>query len=198
MLVMRNFLILLFLSLSFSSFTYSQTPSAGVKSTGNSDHEQLKALVVKLLKWHEADKIGDFDPLLKAQTDSIYRGIDWDVHTKRVAELERTGFFTKSFLDNYQKIAEHLDKELKQNSTKYYVGELPPYGNGTNEWCNCQDFPSDIWMKLKIVELKTVENSATFKWTWGDGEFYSVKAIKENAVWKIEELERFHVKYFSW
>jgi hypothetical protein len=117
---------------------------------------------------------------------------------KRETALDKTNFFTKCFLDNYQKIALHLDKELKQNKTKYIVGELPPYGNDANEWCNCQDYPSKIWKLLKIVALKITDNSATFKWTWGDNYFYSIKAEKENNIWKIAELERFNIKDFSW
>src|ERR1041385_2298962 len=115
-----------------------------------------------------------------------------------MAELEKTDLFAKDFLDNYQNIALHLDKELKQNKTKYFVGDLPPYGDETNEWCNCQDYLGNIWKHLKIVDLKINDNSATFKWTWGDNFFYSVKTRKENNVWKITELETFTIKHFSW
>ena len=140
----------------------------------------------------------DFEPLLKNPKDTIYTGIDWQAHKKRVAELEKTNFFTKSFLDNYQQIALHLDKELKQNKTKYIVGELPPFGDDASEWCDCQDYPGNFWKRLKIIVLKINNNSATIKWTWGDNFFYSLKASKENNIWKIAEMERFNIIYFSW
>jgi len=183
---------------SFTSFAYSQNTKVTTTTNTKSDSAELKALVVKLLQWHETDHTLDFDPLLKNPKDTIYSGIDWQAHKKRVAELEKTGFFTINFLNNYQNIALHLDKELKQNKTKYVVGELPPYGNDANEWCNCQDYPSNSFKHLKIVGLKINDNSATFKWTWGDGSFYSVKAKKENNSWKIAELEQFNIKNFSW
>jgi len=181
----------------FSSFAYSQNTKVTVTANTKSDSAELKALVVKLLRWHNTDKKMDFEPLLKNPKDTIYTGIDWQAHKKRVTELDKTNFFTKSFLDNYQKIALHLDKELKQNKTKYIVGELPPFGNDANEWCNCQDYPSNFW-NINIVALKINDNTATFKWTWGDNIFYSIKAKKENNMWKIAEMERFSIKDFSW
>jgi hypothetical protein len=192
--IISSYLILCF----FTSFAYSQNIKVATRTNSIIDSADLKVLVVKLLKWHDADKNSDFEPLLKNPKDTIYTGIDWKAYKIRVAELEKTNLFSKDFLYNYQKIASHLDKELKQNKTKYYVGELPPYGNDVNEWCNCQDFPSNIWKRLKIVALKINDNSATFKWTWGDKFFYSVKAKKENKIWKIAELERFNIQNFSW
>jgi hypothetical protein len=183
---------------SFSGFAYSQNTKVTATANVKSDSADLKALVVKLLKWHEKDNNMDFEPLLKNPKDTIYTGIDWQAHKKRVTELEKTNLFTKSFLDNYQQIALHLDKELKQNKTKYIVGELPPFGSDANEWCDCQDYPSNYLKRLKILALKINNNSATFKWTWGDDFFYSIKAQKENNIWRIAEMERFNIKNFSW
>jgi len=183
---------------SFSGFAYSQNTKVTATANAKSDSADLKALVVKLLKWHEKDNNMDFEPLLKNPKDTIYTGIDWQAHKKRVTELEKTNLFTKSFLDNYQQIALHLDKELKQNKTKYIVGELPPFGSDANEWCDCQDYPSNYLKRLKILALKINNNSATFKWTWGDDFFYSIKAQKENNIWRIAEMERFNIKNFSW
>jgi hypothetical protein len=193
-----NIIARLLILFSFSSFAYSQNTIVTSTANSKSDSADLKALVVKLLKWHETDQNGDFEPLLKNPKDTIYTGIDWQAHKKRITELDRTNLFTKSFLDNYQKIALHLDKELKQNKTKYIVGELPPFGNDANEWCNCQDYPGNFWKHLNILALKMNDNSATFKWTWGDNFFYSIKARKENNIWKIAEMERFTIENFSW
>jgi hypothetical protein len=193
-----SFISRLLIFCSITNFTFSQNTKVAATTNVKTDTADLKALVVKLLKWHDTDKNLDFEPALQNPKDTVYSGIDWTAHKKRVSELEKANIFTKDFLDNYQKIASHLDKELKQNKTKYIVGELPPYGNDANEWCNCQDYPSNIWKRLKVVALKINDNSATFKWTWGDNFFYSLKAKKENNSWKISELERFNIKSFSW
>ncbi len=186
---------------SFQNFAYSQNINPTLKTSiakkNQSDSVDLNILVIKLLRWHNTDKNSDFEPLLKNSTDTVYTEIDWQIHKKRFVDLAKTNFFSKAFLDNYQKIALHLDKELKQNKIKYIVGDLPPYEH-SNEWCNCQDFPSNFWTRLKIVALKIDNNSATFKWTWGNNFFYSVKAKKENNVWKIAELEKFNIENFIW
>src|SRR5215471_18026072 len=188
---------LIFLVLT-STCLYSQStsnkPQTSIPVGFTKDSLELKTLVIDLLKWHEKDKHADFD---FKKNDSVYVGIDWQKHKARMTELEGTNLFTKHFLDNYQKIALHLDKELRENKEKYYVGDLPPYGNESNEWCNCQDYLGNIWNVLKIVNLKIKDTTATFKWTWSKGFSYSVKATKENNVWKIAELERFNITNFS-
>ncbi len=187
-------LILCFLA----NIAYSQNKKIATPINYKNDRANLQALVIKVLKWHDKDKNLDFEPLLKNPNDSLYLGLNWHSHKKRVKELEKTNFFSKDFLDNYEKIAFHLDKELKKNKIKYKVGYLPPYGNGANEWCECQDLPSDDWKSIKIVQLKIIDNSAIFKWTWGDNLSYIVKAKKENKIWKISELEKFNIRNFTW
>lgn len=181
----------------FTNAAFSQTSKVAT-TIAKSDSADLKALVIKLLKWHEADNNSDFELIQKNPKDTIYSSIDWQAHKRRMVELEKTGFFTQDFFNNYQNIASHLDKQLKTNKIRYVVGELPPYGNGANEWCNCQDYPSNSFNRIKIVALKYAENVASFKWTWGNKFFYSVKAKKEKNIWKIADLERFKVENFSW
>ena len=186
----------------FSSNTYSQITKIKSNKIGSTnfknDSAKLKLLVVKLLKWHENDKNYDFDVKTNNPKDTFYAGINWLAHKKRMVELEKTNFFTKDFLYTYQTIAIHLDKELRFNKIKYVVGYLPPYGNDANEWCNCQDYPSDSWNKLRISNIKINNNLATFKWDWGDNIFYSIKAKNEYGVWRIDGLERFAIRNFTW
>jgi hypothetical protein len=130
--------------------------------------------------------------------DSNYTEIDWTVHKNRVSELTNTGFFTKTFLDNYTNIAQFLDKELKRNPIKYRMGELPPYGKDVNEWCHCKDYPSDSLTKLTISNMNKYGDSSTFKWSWGDSSSYFVTAKKENNTWRISSLEGFDLKNFYW
>ena len=161
------------------------------------DSIKLKKLVINLLEWHAKDTGDDFDVI--SSHDSIYVGINWQSHKKRMAQLAKTNFFTKNFLDNYQNIALHLDKELKENKEKWLVGDIPPYSDDANDWCNCQDYPSDNWQNtLKIINLNIKDTIATFKWTWSKDFSYSVKAVKENEIWKIAELERFSIENYSW
>lgn len=161
-----------------------------------SDSLELLDLTKNLLKWHEADFKGDFLPT--SDNDNIYIGIDWSAHKARMVELSKTNFFTAEFMKNYEEIALQLDKELKQNPIKYYKGELPPYGNDASEWCNCQDYPSNIWEHLGIRNIKQGKDIVSYYWTWGEGLNYFVQAKLENGKWKIAYLEGFDKKNYTW
>ena len=172
-----------------SSFTEMTTTTA-------SDSLELTALIKNLLKWHEPDRLEDFDVI--SSDDSIYTGINWDVHRKRMLQIRETKFFTEDFLENYQNIAIYLDKELKKNPKRYYVGELPPYGNGANEWCDCQDYAYNWEHFFMIVDLKIDTDFANFKWTWDKEHYYFIRAQKDNNSWRISYMERFDIKNFIW
>lgn len=169
----------------------------GFSQSRSADSIQLTTLIKSVLKWHQADRGFDFEPIKTNPKDSIFSGINWQSHKKRLKQLEQTNFFSKDFLDTYQKIAEHLDRELKENKTKYYEGDLPPYDHA-NEWCNCQDYPAGGLSHLKITNLAIEKDIASFKWTWAKNFSYSVKAKKEKGSWRISELEMFNTKNFSW
>ncbi|HLA57411.1 MAG TPA: hypothetical protein VK622_01555 [Puia sp.] len=169
-----------------------------ISSNSSNDSFELASLVVKVLKWSESDRQIDFNVTKTNSGDSIYSGIDWSTHKKRMADLSKTDFFTDDFLNNYNNIALHIDKELKTNPTKYLEGDIQPWSDDTNDWCKCQDFPDSIWEKLKIVDLISHGDSANFKWSWGDNYYYSVKTKKENGSWRISYLERFDIQKFSW
>jgi hypothetical protein len=176
-----------------------QANPAGTSSNDlKGDSIELRQLIIKLLKWHESDLHGVDFPLVSDKTsDSIYTGINWAAHKQRVKQLENTGFFTKEFLSTYQKIAEHLDKELKHNKEKYRIGDLPPYDHA-NEWCDCQDYPTNVWKRLRIKSIKINGESATFKWTWASDFSYSVRAQKVGGNWQIAQLEKFDIRNFIW
>ncbi len=188
-------------SLFFCSLIGTTQTNEAKANTDNfkTDSVELRQLIFKLLKWKESElpHNEDFPLITDKANDSIYIGINWVAHKRRIKQLENTGLFTQEFISTYQKIAEHLDKELKQNKIKYYVGELPPYDHA-NEWCDCQDYPINVWKRLRITNVKITDHLASFKWTWARDFFYSVKAQKTNGKWKIAQLEKFSIKNFIW
>ena len=167
------------------------------KTDSRNDALELENLIKKLYKWSETKSSQeDFEPLLVKNTDSVYTGLDLKRHQKRLKELGNTHFFSEEFIRNYDKIAVTINEKMKDKSLVYYVGELPPYGNDANTWCDCQDNPDKYWEKIKIQNLIIKDNKATFNWTWGDGFKYKVKAVKENNVWKISYLQGFNIQEF--
>jgi hypothetical protein len=133
----------------------------------------------------------DFDVKTNNASDTVYAGIDWDAHNKRLKAIKESNYFDLQFIDNYQKIAEGLDAALKSGKMIWPVNELPPFGYDANPWCNCQDNPDNYWDILKITGLKIGNDHASFSWTWGNGFEYKVKASKKNGTWKISYLDGF-------
>ena len=138
----------------------------------------------------------DFEPLLLKEADSVYAGLDLERHKMRINELRETNLFTDQFISNYDKIGLIIDKKLRDKSWVWNVGELPPFGNGANPWCNCQDNPDNFWEKIILKDANFANNLATFNWSWGDGFNYKAKAVLANGIWKIDYLEGFDPKVF--
>ena len=171
--------------------TINQTSS--IKSD---DKEKLQQLVRQLYEWHETKSShNDLDPIADKQ-DSTYIGLDLKKHEQRLAEIKQTGFFADQFIDNYNHIAITIDKGLKSKTIEWHVGDLPPFGNDANPWCNCQDNPDKYWLTMTINKIAFDNNTATFTWTWGNNFEYKVRAIKQNDKWKIAYLQGFDFKEF--
>lgn len=160
------------------------------------DQEDLLKLTRNLYNWHETkSSMHDFEPI-NDDKDSAYIGLDLVQHKKRLTELKQTGFFASEFIDNYNNIAFSIDADLKKKKMEWLIGELPPFGNGANPWCNCQDNPENYWKTLTIKYFVFGDNMATYYWTWGNDFEYKVIAIKADGEWKISYLEGFDVSDF--
>lgn len=156
------------------------------------DTAGLQQRVTELYQWHEKtwDILSDFPPKQTHPSDSLYSGIDWEIHEKNVALLHSSGLFTRGFFDTYQAEAEQMDKEMSSGAVDYYVGEIGPYFDAS-PWCNCQDFPSGSMQLHITLENTQPENGEwSFSWKWESLE-YHMKAKKENGVWKFSYLEGF-------
>lgn len=174
-----------------------ETPSMG-SAVISQDSIALTKLVRQVYKWYEnSANWSDFDPKVNAATDTLYSGIDWVAHNKRVKALAASNYFDKRFIDSYQQIAGYLDTALKSGRELWPVGELPSFGFDASPWCNCQDNPENYWNTIKVTGLKVEKDNADFAWTWGDGFAYKAKAGKSNGAWKISYLEGFAPENFK-
>lgn len=163
------------------------------------DKQEIESLIRKAYQWIETkNNSSDFDPFSNKKGDK-YIGLDLAAHKKRLEAMKKTNFFSQQFLDNYNKIALKIDSNLKNKKTEWLVGELPPFGNDANPWCNCQDYPDEYWKTMAVNNLKVENNKASFYWTWSwKGDFkYKTSVVKENGVWKIASLEGFNFDEFT-
>lgn len=174
-------------------------------STKNSDDkEQIIQLVKQVYKWHDADSSKNDMVCLTDLADSIYVGVDMEKQKLRSQELRNTGLFSDEFINNYYKIAETIDQNLrnKKYGDEWLVGDLPPFGSGADAWCKCQDYPYDNpWDKINIKFISLDDEKSTLTWTWGDTEWgkgfeYEVRVVKEGGLWKVSYLEGFDYEKF--
>ena len=160
--------------------------------------KNLEELVRNLYEWYETEgmKAYDFD-VLPDQSEEKYVKLNIQEHKRRLDQLKKTQFFSTEFLDNYNKIALEIDKDLRNGTIEYFVGELPSYGNGASPWCNCQDVPSEeYWKTLHIEKLMIDDYEAFFIWTHGNNFKYEMKAVLEDGSWKIAYMEGFDFEEF--
>ncbi|WP_264529391.1 hypothetical protein [Flavobacterium sp. N502540] len=195
------FLFLLGITLvSFKPLNIKQADTANTSIYFLTDKQQIESLIKKAYEWIETKKTqGDFDVIENKKGDK-YVALNTKTHHKIISELKNSNFFAQQFIDNYNKIALKIGEDLKSSKIEYWVGELPPYGNDSNPWCNCQDNPESYWKTLKVNDLKIQNNKATFYWTWTewkDSPKYKVTAVKENGIWKIAALDGFDYKNFT-
>lgn len=165
-------------------------------STSADDKEQIQNLIRQVYKWHEAQKPSNNDMITDSK-DSIYIGFNLDQLKLDIEELKTIDFFSTEFIDNYYKIFTTLDSKLRNKEIEWLVGDLPPFGDNVNPWCNCQDNPDNYWQTMTIDQIAFESNVATFTWTWGANFQYKAKAIKLNDNWKISYLEGFNFDEFT-
>lgn len=177
--------------------------------TETDDKEEIQNLIRQVYKWHEAQNPSNND-MITDDKDSIYIGFNLDQLKLDIDELEATNFFSKEFIDNYNKIYTTLDKKLRNKELEWLVGDLPPFGNDTNPWCNCQDVPYDKpnpWDLIEIEIINLDNDKSELLWKWGKLELnetegwkdfvYKFRVVKENDKWKISYLEGFNFEEFT-
>lgn len=203
---MKTFISLIFIGfflLNCSKSSNQTTDSTQtIKELTETDKEQIKNLVKSAYKWYDANSSeSDFEPIPN-EADSIYVGIDLKKHQTRLENLKKSGFFAEEFLNNYNKIAETLDKKLKSKEFEWLVGELPRFGNDASPWCNCQDYISENpWDNIILNFTNSDASNAEFSWTWNNETAktftYKMKAQKVDNQWKISYLEGFNFENFT-
>ncbi len=188
----RFLLILLFFACKEKSNT-----TNGQQFNLRNDTTEIENFTKELYKWNETkNSHNDFSPLENKKTDSIYTNLDLILHKERIQELQNTKLFALQFIENYDKIGLTIHEKMQAKTLQWHIGDLPPFGNGANPWCNCQDNPDEYWKKIKIKNLIIHKQTATYNWTWGDDFNYKAQAIKENGDWKISYLEGFDFNKF--
>jgi hypothetical protein len=163
----------------------------------NKDSIALTKLTRRVYQWYESSANRfNFEPTIMDKSDSSFSGINQTKLKSDIKTLQASGYFDTQFIDTYKTLGTSLDDLLNSGEIVWNVGELPPFGNDADPWCNCQDSPDRYWDNITLTDLAINKNAAIFNWTWGKNFTYKVIAHKQNSIWKISYLQGFDKNTF--
>jgi hypothetical protein len=183
-----------------------RTPNEGklkkTKSIDNlNDQGEIQTLIRQTLKWADSAKSIELLPAISGSTDSVYSGFDFNVVESNLQKFERSGFFSREFINNYNQIMLTIDIGIKSKVySAWLVGEMQTFNfaNDVNPWCYCQELPyenPDPWTLVEITTINLNEERGELTWTWGQTDWpdikYSFKVVKDNGKWKISYMKGF-------
>ncbi len=197
--VLFYLLIGLFSSLILQSCTQSTSENSEQTNQDSNqistqDSTELTKLVRQTYTWaNTTEQKPDFEPTQTNPTDTVYSGLDLEKQKARIEQLEKSGFFTKEFIENYTKVANQMNEKIKSGSDIWLVGDMSPFANDADVWCNCQDILEKYWEKMTLSKFEKQGEERAFVSTLEEGFTYKMRAKKENNVWKISYLEGFDI-----
>jgi hypothetical protein len=167
--------------------------------TGNNDSIELLGLLKNVFRWHakNQDSLIDFAVIVK---DSIQTGLNYTAFNKMLSALKQTNYFSTSFIDNYTRIADYINKTLTSANPKY-LNEINFPSQDADPWTGFQDDFPEFWDELKITDYKSDKNTASLVWKiqtndWTSEE-HAVGFSKENNQWKVASLDGFDVAKYT-
>lgn len=156
------------------------------------DSIELTKLVIQTYTWaNTTEQKPDFEPTQTNPTDTVYSGLDLEKQKARLEQLEKSGFFTKEFLESYTQVATKMNEKIKNGSDTWLVGDMSPFANDVDMWCNCQDISDNYWENITLSKFEKQGEEMAFISTLEGGLTYKMRAKKENQVWKISYLQGF-------
>jgi hypothetical protein len=188
-----------FLTFCKGSNNSNRLESQQTKNQLTNDSIELTALVRQVYKWHMTDRLIDFPYKYEKSSENIFTGIDWDAYDQNIEIFKKTNFFTDQFLSYHKTIALNLDSSIKKADIKWrdMNDGIPIWDTDADNWCGCQDYPDNYWEILTLSDIKIVNDSASFYWTWDKSpnfapHKYKITALRKGDQWRINSLEGFN------
>lgn len=167
-------------------------------SNRTEDSVQIVGLLQQVYEWHHnhQNEQPDF-PIIVA--DTIQNDINFEAHNKTFVAIQQSNFFSKTFLKNYQNIAEQLHLKLSTANPKY-LNEINFAYQDQDPWTNSQEVVDNYWKQLLISDLVIDNTQASLCWKIQNENLntnkYTVKLEKVNGVWKVAYLQGFDLAQY--
>ncbi len=166
------------------------------------DLTEIQTLIRKTYVWLDVRKLNEGNGILNKK-GTEYIGFNLTEHKANIILLKNTGFFSISFIENYDKILLKQDSIIRNREAIWRSDDFEPFENvGADWWCDCQDYPYDKPEEWNFLLIQTINlKKGEFVWVFGDKKSkpyvnmqdhpYKFRVIKENEKWKISYLEGF-------
>jgi len=142
-------------------------------------------------KWH--DHIKDKEAYVVIVRDTLQVGVDMAQLAATAGELKSTGYFSESFIDNYETIGKAVDNVLRHDTVKYY-NEINFGFQDADPWTFFQDDAGNYWDSFIVRDFRINADTASLKWTLrgiSEADGYLVKFKREKDGWKVTYMAGF-------
>ena len=159
--------------------------------------QKIIEVLQNMYRWHATQSgVMDF-PLV--DNGEKYTGLNQAAFANRITQLQQTKIFAVDFLTAYHHLGQEIHRRLATGAMEYWVGDMPPFGNGASPWTNAQDTPDQFWQQMRIQNFQIQGDRAQFTWHWPLGygdQPYWVGMKKEQDQWRIRFLQGFDIRTF--
>ena len=169
-------------------------PSCNTRHIGSSataDSTDIIHAMQAVYKWH--DHIKDKEAYVVIVKDSLQVGVDMAQLAATAGELKSTGYFSESFIDNYETIGKEVDNVLRHDTVKYY-NEINFGFQDSDPWTFFQDDAGNYWDSFIIRDFRINADTASLKWTLrgiSETDGYLVKFKRDKDGWKVAYMAGF-------
>lgn len=176
-----------------------QTPETTLSdSPAEQDKSEIEKTVKGMYHWLENKKSQYGNKYIIK--DSLIIGYDMADQKLYVGELHESGFFAEEFISNMDRIIKKQDELLRTGKVEWNNYDMIPFHGDVNNWCNCQDVPTDTdpYGQIKITFTKLNQKEADIFWKWNVSKDvdpswaepkYAIRMAKKNNKWKIAWME---------
>ncbi|MDR0834212.1 MAG: hypothetical protein LBN93_08540 [Candidatus Symbiothrix sp.] len=185
---------LFFISLFLCNMVWGNAQITPQKATEN-DKAEIQKLVRKVVP--NGVDFAVFPSAITNKANTRYIGFDLNEHKENMTELKKSNLFASEFINNLDKAVLTADKNLRDGED-WLVGDIG-YFDDFDPWCDCQDFPDDETIEIKILNIDSQKAILTWNWTaegW-DAFSHTVKVAKEKGIWKVAYLQGFDFGYLT-
>jgi hypothetical protein len=181
-----------------------QTPETTLSdSSAEQNKSEIEKTVKDMYHWYENKKHWKGNKYIIK--DSLIVGYEMADQELYLNELRESGFFAEEFITNMDRIIKKQDELLRTGKVEWFDNDMTPFNGDANNWCNCQDYPTDNdpFGQIKFTFTKLNKNEADIFWKWNVTEDahpswhefkYTMRMVKESEKWKIAWMEGWDYK----